>query len=450
MTTSAFFTLIIDYIGTFAFAISGIRRASAKQFDLFGAIVVGFATACGGGTLRDLLLGQTPFWMCSKDPFWTGGYTYLLVVLFALVVVTVLGRWLLRINDTIFIFDAIGLGLFTVVGIEKSLQFGFPIWVGILMGTVTGAGGGIFRDIFINVEPLVFRKDIYAMACIFGGFVYWIGWHFGLPSVLLQILTATAVIGLRCVSMKYHWTLPVLRRDVAEFDMNDLAPWRRYAAAGTVDDFAHFNLSVVACSLDDVETLNETDVAYVELATGMEEGGLTPSRVFIKAACEQSRAPVRVMVRPNSQGFVYTEEEFSRILNDIRYIRDETMAEGICLGILTRDNAIDFERMQLVMSQAGRLKVTFNRAFERTNQLEAYKQLETLGVDCVLVPFTPEIEKLPRAPITLRVAGGLSPKQLPALGKAGLTHIHMGRAVRKSLNYNSSIDPVKVWEFIHV
>ena len=139
------FTLFIDYLGTFAFAISGIRRASAKRFDLFGAMVVGFATGCGGGTLRDIMLGQTPFWMQSKTPFWEGGFTYLLVVLFALALVSALGRYLLRMNDTIFIFDAIGLGLFTVVGIEKTLACGFPIWVAILMGMVTGAGGGVFE-----------------------------------------------------------------------------------------------------------------------------------------------------------------------------------------------------------------------------------------------------------------------------------------------------------------
>ncbi len=450
METSALFTLIIDYIGTFAFAISGIRRASAKQFDLFGAVVVGFATACGGGTFRDLLLGKTPFWMNWQDPM-TGGFSYLLVVLFALIFVIALGRWLLRINETIFIFDAIGLGLFTVVGIEKSLQCGFPVWVGIIMGMITGAGGGIIRDIFINVEPLVFRKDIYATACVFGGIVYWVGYHFGLPSVPLQILTAIAVIGLRCVAMKYHWTLPQLRRDVAEFDTNDLAPWRRYTRAGTVaDDMAHFNLSVVATSLDDIATLNETDVEYVELATSMEEGGLTPSRVLIQAACEQSRAPVRVIVRPNSQGYVYTDDEFSRMLSDVQYVREQRNAEGVCLGILTRDNTIDIERMKIVKERAGHLKITFNRAFERTNQMEAYKQLEAIGIDCVLVPFNADIDKLPRAPITLRVAGGVTPMQLPALSKEGLTHIHMGRAVRKGLSYNQAIDTSKVWEFIHV
>ena len=218
------FTLLIDYIGTFAFAISGIRRSSAKHFDLFGAYIVGLATACGGGTLRDIMLGQTPFWMCSKTPFWEGGYFYLLVVAFALLLVSLLGCWLLRVNDSIFMFDAIGLGMFAVIGIEKTLDFGFPLWVAILMGMITGAGGGVFRDIFINVEPLIFRKDIYALACVFGGVVFAVCMELGLPreSATIQIITALSVIVMRCAAMKYHVSLPTLRRDVAEHDEADL------------------------------------------------------------------------------------------------------------------------------------------------------------------------------------------------------------------------------------
>lgn len=216
-------TLIIDYIGTFAFAISGIRRSSAKKFDLFGAYIVGLATACGGGTLRDVMLGQTPFWMCTKTPFWEGGFFYPLVVAAALVLVSVLGRWLMRMNDTIFFFDAIGLGMFTVVGIEKTLECGFPMWVAILMGMITGAGGGVFRDIFINVEPLIFRKDIYALPCVAGGIVFAFSQEIaGFGPVATQILTALCVIVLRCLAMKYHWRLPTLRRDVAEHDDADL------------------------------------------------------------------------------------------------------------------------------------------------------------------------------------------------------------------------------------
>jgi uncharacterized membrane protein YeiH len=115
------FINLIDYAGTYAFAISGIRLASAKRFDWFGAYVVGLVTAIGGGTTRDLLLNVTPFWM--QQP------SYLIVTGLALLSVILFGRYLIRLNNTFFVFDAIGLGLFVVVGIEKSISFGFPFWV---------------------------------------------------------------------------------------------------------------------------------------------------------------------------------------------------------------------------------------------------------------------------------------------------------------------------------
>ena len=120
------FLTLIDYIGTFAFAISGIRLASAKRFDWFGAYVVGFVTAVGGGTIRDLLLDVTPFWMLQSS--------YLIVTALALGFVILFGRYVIRLNNTFFIFDAIGLGLFAVVGIEKSITYGYPMWVGLIMG----------------------------------------------------------------------------------------------------------------------------------------------------------------------------------------------------------------------------------------------------------------------------------------------------------------------------
>lgn len=197
------FTTIIDYIGTFAFAISGIRLASAKRFDWFGAYVVGAATAIGGGTTRDLLLGVTPFWMHQPS--------YLIVTGLALLFVIIFGKYVIRLNNTFFIFDAIGLGLFTVVGIEKSLLAGFPMWVAIIMGMTTGAVGGVIRDIFINEEPLIFRKDIYAIACILGGFIYFACDALGVGHVSTQIITAGSVILARIVAVKYHISLPVLK-----------------------------------------------------------------------------------------------------------------------------------------------------------------------------------------------------------------------------------------------
>lgn len=197
------FITIIDYIGTFAFAISGIRLASAKQFDWFGAYVVGLATAIGGGTIRDILLGVTPFWMTQP--------AYLIVTGLALGFVILFGKYVIRLNNTFFIFDAIGLGLFAVVGIEKSLGCGFDFWVAIIMGTMTGAAGGVIRDVFINEVPLIFRKEIYALACVWGGFVFYVCMLLGFPPALTQMTAAIGVILARILAVKYHISLPVLR-----------------------------------------------------------------------------------------------------------------------------------------------------------------------------------------------------------------------------------------------
>ena len=194
---------LIDYAGTFAFAISGIRLASAKQFDWFGAYVVGLVTAIGGGTTRDLLLNVTPFWMLQPS--------YLIVTAFALLSMIFLGKYLIRLNNTFFIFDAIGLGLFVVVGIEKTLAVHLPFWVAIVMGMVTGSLGGILRDILINEVPLIFRKDIYALACVVGGLVFFACYRMDVSPPITQTLSALSVILTRIIAVKYHISLPVLK-----------------------------------------------------------------------------------------------------------------------------------------------------------------------------------------------------------------------------------------------
>lgn len=192
-----------DYAGTFAFAVSGIRLASGKQFDLFGAYVVGLVTAIGGGTTRDLLLGITPFWM--EQP------SYLIITAVALLAVVLMGKRMKRFNNAFFIFDAIGLGLFTVVGIEKAMHAGFPFWISIIMGMTSGAVGGILRDILINELPLIFRKDIYALACVLGGMVFYVCMKLDFNTEVTQILAASSVIVTRIIAVKYHLALPVLK-----------------------------------------------------------------------------------------------------------------------------------------------------------------------------------------------------------------------------------------------
>lgn len=196
---------IIDYLGTFAFAISGIRHAASKRFDWFGAYVVGLVTAIGGGTTRDLFLGVTPFWMVQPS--------YLIITGIALLFVISFGRWVVRLNYTIFLFDAIGLGLFTVVGIEKALSMGFEPWIAVMMGMITGSVGGVIRDVLINQVPLVLRKDIYAMASIFGGIIYLTLDHLNFHYITTQTVTLVSVIVIRVIAAHYHIGLPTLKEE---------------------------------------------------------------------------------------------------------------------------------------------------------------------------------------------------------------------------------------------
>ena len=196
---------IIDFIGTFAFAISGIRLASTKQFDWFGAYVVGAATAIGGGTIRDIMLDVPVFWM--HDPF------YLVCTGLALLWVIIFRKFLIRMHYTFFVFDAVGLALFTVVGIQKTVECGLPMWVGIIMGTMTGAAGGVIRDVLINEVPLIFRKEIYAMACIIGGLVFALCSFIGMPPLFTHLACGAAVFIARVIAVKFHICLPTLRSE---------------------------------------------------------------------------------------------------------------------------------------------------------------------------------------------------------------------------------------------
>lgn len=199
------FVTIIDYIGTFAFAISGVRLAARKNFDIFGAYVVGFVTAVGGGTIRDLMLSLTPFWMLQPS--------YIIVTAIALLTVIIFKKWIVRLEYTFFFFDALGLGLFTVVGVDKTLAAGFPMWVAMIMGCITGAAGGMLRDIFINEIPLIFRKDIYAMACIGGGLIYWLCRRLGAPMIIVQSVAAFSVVLIRVLCVHFKINLPSLSGD---------------------------------------------------------------------------------------------------------------------------------------------------------------------------------------------------------------------------------------------
>lgn len=193
---------VIEYLGTFAFAISGIRHAAAKHFDWFGGYVCGVAVAIGGGTIRDVLLGVTPFWMTNPS--------YIICTAVALATVIVFAKHMERLNNTWLVFDTFGLALFTIAGLQKSLDCGQAFWVAIIMGCVTGAAGGVIRDVLLNNEPVIFRRDIYAMASILGGTVYWLLLTAKLPMELTAVVSFTVTCTIRFLSVRYHLQLPKL------------------------------------------------------------------------------------------------------------------------------------------------------------------------------------------------------------------------------------------------
>ena len=162
-------------------------------------------TAIGGGTLRDVLLDIPVFWMLS--------YRYLAVTGISLVAVIIFRQFLVKGMRTLFIFDAIGLALFVVVGVQKTLFADYPMWVAVVMGIITGSFGGIIRDILINDVPLFFRKDIYATACLAGGVAYWLLSLTELPLWVLQGGCAFVIIGLRVLAVHHNWSLPILKVD---------------------------------------------------------------------------------------------------------------------------------------------------------------------------------------------------------------------------------------------
>lgn len=195
--------LFFDYVGTFVFAISGTLMAAQKRLDIFGALTIGFATAVGGGTLRDMMLGNLPVtWIRSLD------YFYIVV---AGVAFTLLFRsFVLKLRSTLFLFDAIGIGVFTVIGIDKALAIELSAPIAILMGMITAVAGGVIRDTLCNEVPLIFRKEIYATACIFGGSLYFVLAKLAVPLAVVNWATVACVIVMRILAVKYGISLPIV------------------------------------------------------------------------------------------------------------------------------------------------------------------------------------------------------------------------------------------------
>lgn len=192
---------ILDILGLIAFAISGSLAAIERKMDFFGVFIIALVTSIGGGTLRDVLIGNTPVsWLLNLQTFY---------IVVASAIFTIIFRQKLRILRTsLFLFDTIGIGLFTLIGIEKGLEIHLSPIICILLGTVTACFGGVMRDILCNEIPVIFRKEIYATACLSGGVMFFILYYLNLPQDITSIVAACTIITIRILAVKFHWSFP--------------------------------------------------------------------------------------------------------------------------------------------------------------------------------------------------------------------------------------------------
>lgn len=191
----------LEILGTTAFAISGALAAMDRRLDLFGIFIIAFVTAIGGGTLRDTLIGNTPVsWMENTI------YVYLIGLVTTLAII--FREKINYLKTSLFLFDTIGLGVFTITGVEIGIRHNLDPIISIAIGAMTGTFGGVIRDILCNEIPVIFRKEIYATACIIGGFVFVIMHSLGANQDIIYLTTTLIIIGIRLLVVKYHISLP--------------------------------------------------------------------------------------------------------------------------------------------------------------------------------------------------------------------------------------------------
>lgn len=214
MTGNTIF-FICEFVGTIAFAISGVITSIEKKLDIFGALVLGTVTAVGGGILRDIILGYLPP-AAFRNPVYaiTAFVTSLLVFVIAYFLGTKIKAHFDIYNQVINIFDSIGLAVFVVTGVNSAISCGFGenAFLTIFVATLTGIGGGALRDIMAGRVPVILRKRVYALAAIIGAIVYHqIVFHGLLPQNFAVIVGAGLVLVIRILATVFHWNLPTVK-----------------------------------------------------------------------------------------------------------------------------------------------------------------------------------------------------------------------------------------------
>jgi uncharacterized membrane protein YeiH len=197
---------IIDILGVVAFSITGVFAAMEKKLDLFGIFIIAFVTAMGGGTLRDIFIGDLPV-------NWIRTTNYSVIILISTAVAVVFNKVIRNLQRTLFVFDSLGLGLFTIVGIDKGLEYQLHPAMCVALGTFTGCFGGVIRDILLNTIPIIFHKEIYAVACIIGGTVYFLLLRTGFDNHTIAIISILVVFVIRILAVRYRLSLPDLYKN---------------------------------------------------------------------------------------------------------------------------------------------------------------------------------------------------------------------------------------------
>ena len=192
---------LIDILGTVTFAISGVFAAMQKKLDFFGVLIIAFITAIGGGTLRDMMIGDLPV-------AWIRNINYSIIILITATIAIFFNNVIKNFRITLFIFDSLGLGFFTVLGLQKGIAISLHPLICIALGTITGCFGGVIRDISLNNIPMIFQKEIYATACIIGGSAYFLLQYSGINKDWIDTICITLIFVIRIVVVRFKLVLP--------------------------------------------------------------------------------------------------------------------------------------------------------------------------------------------------------------------------------------------------
>ncbi|OYT12108.1 MAG: hypothetical protein B6I18_01850 [Bacteroidetes bacterium 4572_112] len=200
---------IIAIVGVIAFAISGALTAMDRKFDVLGVVIIGFTTAVGGGSLRDIIIPE-------RDVFWIVEPIYTYMAILGSVLAVIFHNKIQHLRTTLSLFDTIGLGLYTIIGVQIGIQYDLPGISCVILGAITGTFGGVIRDILVNEVPLVFQKEIYISISLLGGSIYYLIYWYESHGAWVEILGISIIIILRLIVVKFEISFPTLYKNEKE------------------------------------------------------------------------------------------------------------------------------------------------------------------------------------------------------------------------------------------